>query len=112
MNVFIAEDHFAIRMGLEAVLMQLGHQVAAMAGSAAEAHAHSSTVQADWALLDVDLGDGSSYGAARVLRERGVGVVFLTGHDHPPDMPDDLADVPRLVKPVFPVDLERALAGR
>lgn len=111
MKVFIAEDHFAIRLGLEAVLAQLGHAVVATAGTSDEAYRWSSTVDADWALLDVDLGDGSSYGAARVLVDRGIRVVFLTGHDYPPDMPADLSDLPRLTKPVFPADLNRLLSA-
>lgn len=110
MKIFLAEDHFAIRLGMQAVLADLGHDVVAEAINAAQASALAATVEADWALLDVDLGDGTSYEAARELARRGVRVCFLTGYDVPLGQPDDLAGLPRLTKPVLPQDMKALFA--
>lgn len=51
------------------------------------------------ALLDVNLGAGPSYEAARVLVRRGIPFIFLTGYDDDV-IPTEFANVQRLRKPV------------
>ncbi|WP_369059027.1 response regulator [Caulobacter sp. 73W] len=52
------------------------------------------------AVLDLNLGGGGpKFEIARVLKERGVPFVFMTGYD-PGMIPAELEDVPRLQKPV------------
>ena len=48
--------------------------------------------------MDVNLGQGPSFGAARTLLSRGVPVIFVTGYDGDV-IPDDLAHFPRVQKP-------------
>jgi hypothetical protein len=51
-------------------------------------------------VLDLNLGGGGpQFAIARLLKERGVPFVFLTGYD-PDVIPDDMKDVVRLQKPL------------
>lgn len=54
--------------------------------------------QIDVALLDVDLGSGSTYDLARSLRARQIPFLFLTGYDGS-IIPADLAGAPAITKP-------------
>lgn len=108
-RVFLAEDHFAIALALTGMLESFGCRVVARATSAASAADTARMVEADWAVLDINMGDGYCYAAAAHCRSRGIPVIFVTGYDEPPDMPADLAEVPRLLKPVEKAHLRRAL---
>lgn len=52
----------------------------------------------DVGLIDINLGQGSSFEFARVLRDHAIPIVFLTGYDES-ILPDDLADTPYIIKP-------------
>lgn len=110
-RVFLAEDHFAIALAMTSMLEELGCEVVAEAGSAAAAEQAAETVEADFAILDINLGDGTGYRAAELCHRRGIAVVFTTGYDDPPDIPAGLEKAPRLLKPVAAVDLKRTLRG-
>jgi CheY-like chemotaxis protein len=51
------------------------------------------------AVVDINLGGGPSFKLARLLKERGIPVVFLTGYDEAV-IPAEFSDVPLLQKPV------------
>ncbi len=108
-RVFLAEDHYTIALALTEVLDDLGYVVVGQASSAEAAMRMAADVEADVALLDINMGDGWSYRAAQCLLKRGIPVVFTSGYDVPPDMPPDLLDVPLLLKPVTDIDIKRAL---
>ncbi len=62
------------------------------------------------AVVDLNLGGGGpKFEIARLLRERGVPFVFLTGYD-PEVIPDELADVVRLQQPIPLRELVDAIA--
>jgi CheY-like chemotaxis protein len=52
----------------------------------------------DGALLDIKLGDETSFPVAKLLKERGIPVIFVTGYDSW-YLPDELDDLPILQKP-------------
>ena len=52
----------------------------------------------DCAIVDINLGGGPDFGAARTLLAAGVRIVFVTGYEHSV-FPGDLAHLPRLEKP-------------
>jgi DNA-binding response OmpR family regulator len=83
MKVFVVEDEIVIAMMVEGMLEDLGHQVAGLATRAVQAEAMAGSVDADLAVLDINLGQGNSFPAARVLRERGVKLVFASGYGSP-----------------------------
>lgn len=51
----------------------------------------------DGALLDINLGNGTSFPIAKRLEERGIPVIFVTGYDSW-YLPDELDDLPILQK--------------
>lgn len=108
-RVLIAEDNKGIAFFYGAVLEDLGYEVVGLAATVAEAETLAASVEADLALLDIQLGDGHSYGAARAAVERGMAVVFTTGYDDPPDMPSDLRGLRCLTKPLSTDDLKAAV---
>lgn len=108
-RVFLAEDHYTIALALTEVLADLGYVVVGEASSAEAAVTMAADIEADVAILDINMGDGWSYGAAQRLLGRGIPVVFTSGYDVPPELPADLLDVPLLLKPVTDIDIKRAL---
>lgn len=52
----------------------------------------------DGALLDISLGEETSFPIAKLLRDRGIPVLFITGYDSW-FLPDELDDVPTYQKP-------------
>lgn len=62
----------------------------------------------DAAILDIRLGEGTSFLVAEALREKGVRIVFVTGYD---DwfLPYELDDVPIYKKPADPDNVVRIL---
>ena len=71
MNVLIVEDEVLIAMHLELLVTGFGHEVCAIALSAAEAIAHAAAHRPDVALMDVRLAGGSSgiEAAGELLRQ-------------------------------------------
>ncbi|ETX15599.1 AraC family transcriptional regulator [Roseivivax halodurans JCM 10272] len=62
------------------------------------------------ALLDVNVGDETSFDFARACRSEGIAVIFMTGYSRA-ILPEDLADSVLLRKPVQMSELRAALAG-
>ena len=62
----------------------------------------------DFALLDVNLDGDTSFGAAEVLRARGVPFAFVTGYGEQ-GVRSDLRDAPILSKPIDPRHLARII---
>lgn len=111
LRILIAEDHWAISLALSSLLEDLGCVIAGTAADHAAAEDIVTTVDADCAIIDVDLGSGNGYGAAEKALGRGMAVILSSGYDEPPGLPPHLSQVPRLLKPVAPAHLKRALRG-
>jgi two-component system, response regulator PdtaR len=82
MKVLIVEDEAIIAMYLELLVEKFGHQVCAIASSAAEAIAHAAAHRPDVALMDIRLANGSSgLDAAREIYARHhIRCIFLSGN--------------------------------
>lgn len=76
--ILVAEDEFLIALDLEVLLQEAGARVrlAATVGEAVAAARNG----IDAALLDVSLADGEVFPAADLLTERGLPIVFHSGH--------------------------------
>lgn len=109
LRVIIAEDDWALALFLSGVLEDLGCAIVGSAATAAQAATLATEAEADVAVLDIALGPERSYAAAERARARNMAVIFTTGYDDPPDLPAHLADAPRVIKPVVPAHLKRAL---
>ena len=106
--VLIAEDVAAISVALEDAVSDGGYTAVNFSSKAA-ALAWLEDHTPDLALLDLVLSDGSTIELARVLRERGVPTLFLSGHHR--TLPRDMEDVIWIEKPVSFEHLIGALDG-
>jgi CheY-like chemotaxis protein len=107
-RIFVVEDEFLIRMLLEDMLADLGHAVAAAAGSVGEAAELAKSSEFDVAILDVNLDGREVYPVADILAGRGLPFVFVTGYGGR-GLPDAYRDRPTLQKPFQLEDLRKTL---
>ncbi len=105
----MVEDELFVAMLVEDLLTDLGCQVVGPASSAREALRVAQGESFDFALLDVNLGDGeTSFDTAEALRLRGVPFAFVTGYGAE-GVRSDLRDAPILSKPIDPRQLARVV---
>lgn len=111
-TVLLVEDNAMIAMNTEALLQDLGVQSVHVASNIAQAFALIDSVQFDFALLDLQLGNGeNSIPIAARLVERGTQIVFATGYGDAPIITDNFGDMPVLKKPYTFEDLGCILKG-
>lgn len=108
--MLVVEDELFVSMLVEDLLGDLGCHVVGPAMTAAEAVIAARSEQIDFALLDVNLDGDTSFGAADILRARGVPFAFVTGYGEQ-GVRADLRDAPILSKPIDPRQLGRVLEG-
>ena len=107
-KILIVEDEAMVSVFLEEALQEIGCVVAGVAAGAGEATAIIDSQVLDAAILDVNLGSGTSYDIARILRRQGVPFVFATGYGSV-GVPPEFAGVPFLTKPFTEDELAQAL---
>jgi CheY-like chemotaxis protein len=99
LSVLVLEKDSFVADDAKRALQDAGARVVGPFQHAADAIAEVDRQQPSCALVDINLGRGPSFAAARALIARGIPVVFITGYDTGP-IPADLEKVPRLRKPV------------
>lgn len=77
MRILIVEDDPFIALDLQAIVEGEGHRVVRVCPSLADARRHV-VGEFDFALLDVDLGDGKSFEVAFSLSERRIPFAFVS----------------------------------
>ena len=84
-DVVVVDDHVALRQGLEALLARRGCRIAGTAATVAESKSLLAECQADVAIVDLRLPDGSGVDLVDwIIRERPeVKVLVYTGADDP-----------------------------
>ena len=97
MRILILEDNPFIALDLQAMLEREGHQIAGLFGSLREAYAHLED-SFDYALLDVDVVGGKSFGLAIQLAARRIPFAFVSA-SHPADLPQSLRQAAFIPKP-------------
>src|ERR1700691_689471 len=97
-RVLVVEDELMIRMLLEGMLTDLGHTVAAEAGSIEEALTLAKQGEFDFAVLDVNLNNEPITPVVEVLIRRGVPFVFASGYGRR-GVPEAYRQNPTLQKP-------------
>jgi CheY-like chemotaxis protein len=97
-RVLVVEDEAMVAMLLEAMLEDLGHEVAAITGKTSEAAILAREAPIDLAVLDVNLNGEFTYEIAALLRTRGIPFLFATGYGNAGLAPE-WRDVPTLQKP-------------
>ena len=79
-RILVVEDEPIVAIALQDMLADLGYEVVGPALRLAGALALARTEAIDAAILDVNMGDGDSYGVAAELRARGIPYLFATGY--------------------------------
>lgn len=97
-RILVVEDEYLIRMLLEDMLNDLGHDVAASVGSVAEAREFAQDGAFNCAILDVNVDGQEIFPVADILAKRGMPFVFVTGYGEG-SLPDAYRDRPTLQKP-------------
>ena len=87
LHVLVLEDDAIISMSTQDILEEMGCQVSAVLSLKA-AFAVIEQKLPDAAVLDVNLGEGTSYEFAEHLRLRSVPFVFLSGYDPSSSVPN------------------------
>ncbi|RDV01085.1 response regulator [Undibacter mobilis] len=107
-RILVVEDEALIRMLLEDMLTDLGHEIA---GTAATVEAGKTLAVAggfDVAILDVNLEGQEIFPVAEILAANGLPFVFASGYGHAA-LPEQFRDRPILQKPFQGEQLEAAL---
>jgi DNA-binding response OmpR family regulator len=79
-RVLIVEDEMLLAMNLEDMLVELGHNVIAVATRITQALTLAAESEIDLAVLDLNLAGSLSFPVAEVLRRRGIPFMFATGY--------------------------------
>ncbi|RWX18901.1 response regulator [Rhizobium hidalgonense] len=98
-RVLVLEDSLIIAMEAEDMLRLAGVENIDIVGGVEQARAAIAAETYDFALLDVNLGEGMSFGFARHLLDLGISFGFVSGYSDTGDFPPDLQHIPLLVKP-------------
>jgi len=98
LEVLVLEDDYLIADDTRRALKGAGAQVIGPFADFPEALEAADGRKPSCALVDVNLGRGPNFQAARALMARGVPVVFMTGYDKAV-IPNDLQSVPCVQKP-------------
>jgi CheY-like chemotaxis protein len=105
----IVEDEMLIAMNVEDMLLDLGHEVAGIAGRLGPALSLAREGEFDFALLDVNLAGSFSFPVAAILRDRNIPFVFATGYGMK-GMIEEFQSFTVLQKPFRALELEQAMA--
>ncbi len=108
LRVLIIEDEMLVAMNIEDMLLELGHEVAGLAGRLDAALALAREAEFDVAMLDVNLAGETSFPVAAVLVGRQIPFLFATGYGVK-GIAEDYRDRPVLQKPFRARDLDLVL---
>lgn len=97
-RLLIVEDDYYQAQDLLMCLTDAGAQIVAIAGDVLAVEDFLDGQQIDLALLDINLGNKSSFEVARILSGNKIPVMFLTGYQRD-ILPADLVGIPLLSKP-------------
>jgi CheY-like chemotaxis protein len=98
-SVLVLEDNFLIALDMEQMLNALGVTSVHVATTKEKAMELIAEHAIDFAILDINLGDDTSFTVADALIARGIGIGFTTGYGELSALPNHLRNVPRIDKP-------------
>lgn len=108
MSVLIVEDSLIIALDAEDILGRFGAEIET-ASSAEGAHGTLDARMPDLAILDINLGDQTSFGVADRLADAGVPFFFATGYGEQAQLPDQHRSRIVVQKPYTSHNLARAV---
>ncbi len=98
-TIHLVEDDFCQARDAQQALLHAGASVIGPFGDSVTALRCIASREPSCAILDIRLNDGVRFGVAAALKDKGIPFVFVTGLEAT-DIPEDLASVPVLQKPV------------
>ena len=107
-TVLLVEDSLIIALDAEDILQRFGAEIVT-ASTVDAAHDRLDEMQPDFAILDINLGDRTSYPVADRLRADGVPYLFASGYGEQADLPAAHADRAVVQKPYTLENIARAL---
>ncbi|MGV3552442.1 HWE histidine kinase domain-containing protein [Rhizobium sp.] len=107
--ILLVEDQMLIALDAEMMLSEFGLTSVVTAGSASEALNKLKTFRPAAAILDVNLGVGTSIGVAEELRRMGTPFVFATGYGDTSIIPAEFAGTQIVRKPYSSQELGSAI---
>ncbi len=110
-RILLVEDEHLVGQEAAQALRSAGCAVTGPVATCAEALRIAVADDLDAAVLDINLGGDVVWPTARALWARGIPLVFATGYSDTIETPPELADAPRIEKPVRPERLVAALAS-
>src|SRR5262249_18398387 len=110
-RVLIAEDNPILAFDIASLLQGAGAETLGPAKSLRDALILAEASPLDCGILDVSLFDDLVFPAAKVLRDRGIGIIFYTGYGDPESLSQDWPRAQILIKPTPPQLLIRAVAN-
>ncbi len=99
-RILVAEDNMILAYDMVNLLQNTGAEVLGPARTLAQTLALAESASLSCAVLDVNLGQELVFPAAQLLKERGVGIVFQTGHGEPEMLKREWPEAQVLIKPV------------
>ena len=110
-KVLLVEDEFLVSLHIASVLREAGFEIVGPAARLSDALRLARSAEITLAMLDVNMAGELSGPVARVLRERGVPFLFVTGYlEAHAQMPADLLGTTVLAKPADPDAILAALS--
>ncbi|NUS67110.1 MAG: hypothetical protein HOQ41_02055 [Ensifer adhaerens] len=110
-TVLVLEDNFIIAMDVEEILASLGILQVTIAGNANQALELLALQAFDFAILDVNLGDHTSFVVADAMLARGMPFGFTSGYGDAEHFPTYLRHVPRIDKPFSEKSIGQLIAA-
>jgi CheY-like chemotaxis protein len=110
LRVLVVEDEALVALGLENMLINLGHDLVAMVAGLSKALVVARVEALDLGILDVNIRGQESYAVADVLAARGIPVIFATGYE-PARLRQPYRDGLVLQKPFQEADLAEMIAA-
>lgn len=109
-RILVVEDNFLAAEVVRDMLETSGCAVVGPVGRVDDALRLAEQEELDAAVLDVNLNGEWCFPVARMLRQRGVPFIFLTGYDDTAIIPAELRPARRLGKPILVQQLIEVLA--
>lgn len=110
LRALVVEDEGAVALLIEDMLLDLGCEVVASAGSLAKASELARSALIDFAILDLNLAGVSALPIAEILRERRIPFLFSTGYGAS-GVSGRFESYPVLAKPFVITDLMSKIAA-
>jgi len=108
-RILVVEDSYFVALAISKILKGLGCIIVGPAPSVAAGLEVLEREGCDAAVLDINLGSETAEGVAKVLAERQIPFLFITGYSSPRMLAPEFRSQPQLTKPVNPEALREAI---